>query len=172
MTPTKLKLGQWVDLLCKPDTSSQFILRIPFFLPLQSANMKKIHLQKCFNIPLMAMAEGTYSAIFIYVDIMYNTPILFERSMMIRTHPKYPHMQSNCPHAKTYHWAISTSYNHVITTDQSLTDNRQLTFCGLCTIFMKKVNYAVTVRWASAEAQCLELLVSNHLSHLMTKPTK
>ena len=29
-----------------------------FFLSLQSANIKKLHLQNCFNIPLMAMAGG------------------------------------------------------------------------------------------------------------------
>ena len=47
---TKLKLdtqGQWVDLLCTPHTSSQYIC-IPSFFCL----IKKLHL----NIPLMAMA--------------------------------------------------------------------------------------------------------------------
>ena len=49
--------GQIVDLLCTPTTSSQNIL-VPlfffFFLSLQWAKIKKLLLQNCFNIPMMA----------------------------------------------------------------------------------------------------------------------
>ena len=58
--PTKLKLDthrQWVDLLCTPHTSS-IHTRSFFFLSLQSANIKKLHLQNCLNIPLMALTGG------------------------------------------------------------------------------------------------------------------
>ena len=58
---------QWVDLLCTPNTSSQKLL-VPlfffFFLSLQLAKIKNLHLQNCFNTHLMAMAGGSEAAIF------------------------------------------------------------------------------------------------------------
>ena len=51
--------GQMVDLLCTPNTSSQNILVPLFFflfLSLQLAKIKNLHLQNCFNLPLMATA--------------------------------------------------------------------------------------------------------------------
>ena len=57
--------GQRVDLLCTPNTSSQNIL-VPlvffiFFPSLQSAKIKNLLLQNCFNIPLMATAKGMWA---------------------------------------------------------------------------------------------------------------
>ena len=52
---------QWIDLLCTPKSSSQYILVLyfsSFGLSLQLANIKNLHLQNCFKIPLMAMAGG------------------------------------------------------------------------------------------------------------------
>ena len=51
--------GQRVDLLCTPNTSSHNILVplfLSFFLALQLAKIKNLHLQNCFNLPLMATA--------------------------------------------------------------------------------------------------------------------
>ena len=56
--------GQRVDLLCTPNTSSQNIL-VPlfffFFLSLQLAKIKNLHLQNCFSLPLMATARGMWA---------------------------------------------------------------------------------------------------------------
>ena len=56
--------GQRVDLLCTPNTSSQNIL-VPlfffFFLSLQLTKVKNLHLQNCFNLPLMATAGGMWA---------------------------------------------------------------------------------------------------------------
>ena len=56
--------GPRIDLLCTPNTSSQNIL-VPlfffFFLSLQLAKIKKLHLQNCFSLPLMATAGGMWA---------------------------------------------------------------------------------------------------------------
>ena len=51
--------GQWVYLLCTPKSSSQYL----FF-----NWTKNLHLQNCFNIPLMAMAGGIWALLtFCYI---------------------------------------------------------------------------------------------------------
>ena len=72
--------GQRVALLCTPNTSSQNI-RVPlfffFFLSLQLAKIKNLHLQNCFNLPLMAMAGGMWILLTLcYIQDLYKAYII------------------------------------------------------------------------------------------------
>ena len=59
--PTKLELdthmdnAEWVDLLCTPNAASTYLFLYFLFL---LAEIKNLHLQICFNIPLMAIDGG------------------------------------------------------------------------------------------------------------------
>ena len=67
--------GKWDDLLCSQKSSSQYILVLLFlffFLSLQLANTKILHLQNCFIIPLMAMAGGMWALLTICYIYKYN----------------------------------------------------------------------------------------------------
>ena len=68
--------GQRVDLLCTPNTSSQNVL-VPlfffFFLSLQLAKIKNLHLQNCFNLPLMATAGGMWALLTLcYIFLFFS----------------------------------------------------------------------------------------------------
>ena len=64
--PTKLKLDTHMGsglIYCvhqiQAANTNLFLYFSSFFLSLQLANIKNLHLQNCFNIPLMAMAGDT-----------------------------------------------------------------------------------------------------------------
>ena len=75
--PTKFKLdthGQWVDLLCASNTSSQYILVawfFFFFVSVHLANVKNLQLQNYFNMPLMAMTGGMWALLTSLLYFLY-----------------------------------------------------------------------------------------------------
>ena len=81
--------GQRVDLLCTPNTRSQNIL-VPlffyFFLSLQLVKIKNLHLQNCFNLPLMAMAGGMWALLTLcYIFLLFDQlscPFLYPSSVV------------------------------------------------------------------------------------------
>ena len=94
--------GQRVDLLSTPNASSQNILVPLFFflfLSLQLTKIKNWRLQNCFNLPLMATAEGMRALLTLcYIFLGKNT--LSVPSIKTKLYA----------HAFIYKWGVFISY--------------------------------------------------------------